>query len=188
MAVHPLRPATDPRLGRPLPHQLPNQPRATPIAISLSSLELMLYYLQFPGAIHHYRTCSHVLLTRPPLSIRASSHTPSDLHVLSVPPAFVLSQDQTLKLNLLSPKGLLPHTYLTQVKYICDYQFYAAYISSRFCSLLRSMIVSQFIYFTLSPVNQLFTFFSFFLPHYLSSVSETLSFQISTALSLSLIP
>ena len=162
MAVHPLRPATDPRLGRPLPHQLPNQPRATPIAISLSSLELMLYYLQFPRAIHHYRICSHVLLTRPPLSVRASPYTPSDLHVLSVPPAFVLSQDQTLKLNFLSPESLLPHTYLTQVKYICDSIIYAAYISSRFCSLLRSMIVSKLIYSPSSPVNQLFAFFSFF--------------------------
>ena len=163
MAVHPLRPATDPRLGRPLPHQLPNQPRATPIAISLSSLELMLYYLQFPGAIHHYRICSHVLLTRPPLSARASSYTPSDLHVLSVPPAFVLSQDQTLKLNFLSPESLLPHTYLTQVKYIRDHQNYAAYISSRFCSLLRSMTVSQFIYFHLSSVNRFFYFFLTFI-------------------------
>ena len=110
MAVRPLRPATDLRLGRPLPHQLPNQPRATPVAKILSSLELMLYYLQFPGAIHHYRICSHVLLTRPPLSKIASYLTPFDLHVLSVPPAFVLSQDQTLKLNPLSRAGLLPHT------------------------------------------------------------------------------
>jgi len=46
----------------------------------------------------------------------------------------------------LSPKGLLPHTYLTQVKYICDSLIYAAYISSRSFSLLRSMIVSKLIY------------------------------------------
>ena len=39
---------------------------------------------------------AHVLLTRPPLALRASSHRSFDLHVLSVPPAFVLSQDQTL--------------------------------------------------------------------------------------------
>ena len=39
---------------------------------------------------------AHVLLTRPPLIMRASSHSPLDLHVLGVPPAFVLSQDQTL--------------------------------------------------------------------------------------------
>ena len=40
----------------------------------------------------------HALLTRPPLKhTRASSNmSPLDLHVLGTPPAFVLSQDQTL--------------------------------------------------------------------------------------------
>ena len=37
---------------------------------------------------------NYVLLTRPPLSPRRE---PFDLHVLSTPPAFVLSQDQTLQ-------------------------------------------------------------------------------------------
>ena len=36
-----------------------------------------------------------MLLTRPPLEPKSSL----DLHVLSLPPAFVLSQDQTLKLK-----------------------------------------------------------------------------------------
>ena len=46
----------------------------------------------------------HALLTRPPLGyIRASSPATSfDLHVLSTPPAFVLSQDQTLVFNPLT--------------------------------------------------------------------------------------
>jgi len=39
---------------------------------------------------------AHALLTRSPLSI---IHAPFDLHVLGTPPAFVLSQDQTLELN-----------------------------------------------------------------------------------------
>ena len=39
---------------------------------------------------------AHVLLTRSPLIQGASSLSPFDLHVLSTPPAFVLSQDQTL--------------------------------------------------------------------------------------------
>ena len=39
---------------------------------------------------------AHVLLTRSPLIHRASSASPFDLHVLSTPPAFILSQDQTL--------------------------------------------------------------------------------------------
>ena len=44
------------------------------------------------------RQIAHVLLTRSPLSIfKASfSNAPFDLHVLGAPPAFVLSQDQTL--------------------------------------------------------------------------------------------
>ena len=45
---------------------------------------------------------AHALLARPPLSYikihpKVSFHiTPFDLHVLGMPPAFVLSQDQTL--------------------------------------------------------------------------------------------
>ena len=40
---------------------------------------------------------AHVLLTRSPLIQEASFSSPFDLHVLSTPPAFVLSQDQTLR-------------------------------------------------------------------------------------------
>ena len=50
------------------------------------------------------RQVAHVLLTRSPLnkteSIATTSLIPFDLHVLGMPPAFVLSQDQTLKFNL----------------------------------------------------------------------------------------
>ena len=45
---------------------------------------------------------AHVLLTRPPLNKKASSLVPLDLHVLGTPPAFVLSQDQTLNLSSFS--------------------------------------------------------------------------------------
>ena len=49
-----------------------------------------------------YRQVAHVLLTRPPLGLATllseeiRMRTPLDLHVLGTPPAFVLSQDQTL--------------------------------------------------------------------------------------------
>ena len=48
---------------------------------------------------------THALLTRPPLTyISLGFHiSPFDLHVLSTPPAFILSQDQTLMFYLLSP-------------------------------------------------------------------------------------
>jgi hypothetical protein len=39
---------------------------------------------------------SHVLLTRAPLSAYPKTGFPFDLHVLGTPPAFILSQDQTL--------------------------------------------------------------------------------------------
>ena len=48
------------------------------------------------------RQVTHALLTRPPLSFSSlrpkslKSIAPFDLHVLGTPPAFVLSQDQTL--------------------------------------------------------------------------------------------
>ena len=47
---------------------------------------------------------AHALLTRPPLRFKeihpkvSFSKSPLDLHVLGTPPAFVLSQDQTLRL------------------------------------------------------------------------------------------
>ncbi len=42
---------------------------------------------------------AYALLTRLPLGLEIASYlsTPFDLHVLSTPPAFVLSQDQTLQ-------------------------------------------------------------------------------------------
>ena len=55
----------------------------------------MRYYSPFPEAIPQKRARSHALLTRPPLTPKGAL----DLHVLGLPPAFVLSQDQTLKLK-----------------------------------------------------------------------------------------
>ena len=43
-----------------------------------------------------HRQVIHALLTRPPLTKKPKSLCPFDLNVLSTPPAFILSQDQTL--------------------------------------------------------------------------------------------
>jgi hypothetical protein len=45
---------------------------------------------------------THALLTRAPLGPGPKPRTPFDLHVLSAPPAFVLSQDQTLSFILVT--------------------------------------------------------------------------------------
>ena len=42
---------------------------------------------------------TYVLLSRSPLALSLAALGPFDLHVLCTPPAFVLSQDQTLRLN-----------------------------------------------------------------------------------------
>ena len=54
------------------------------------------------------RQIAHVLRTRSPLNNTgiATNVVPFDLHVLSTPPAFVLSQNQTLRKNL-EPVSLL---------------------------------------------------------------------------------
>ena len=66
------------------------------MAMNLSPLGRIRYYSKFPWAIPYHWEGSHALLTRLPLPIARAF----DLHVLGLPPAFVLSQDQTLKLKV----------------------------------------------------------------------------------------
>ena len=51
----------------------------------------------FPELSQSQGQVTHVLLTRSPLTPAPKHRDPFDLHVLSTPPAFVLSQDQTLQ-------------------------------------------------------------------------------------------
>ena len=97
MAGRPLRPATDRRLGRPLPHQLANPTSATPItrgrcqspAFSLRTYAVLAHLsVRYPSV---WGTFPRV--TQPSAAPLEESH---DLHVLGTPPAFILSQDQTL--------------------------------------------------------------------------------------------
>ena len=89
----PLKPDTDRRLGRPLPHQLANQPRALPKAdksISLGSIWGFSNRFQLLSP-----SLGQILTCYSP--VRHLGMKPSyDLHVLGIPPAFILSQDQTL--------------------------------------------------------------------------------------------
>ena len=56
----------------------------------------------FPEVFPTSGQVTHVLLTRPPLNWRVAPPASFDLHVLSTPPAFILSQDQTLHLKAFS--------------------------------------------------------------------------------------
>ena len=105
MADRPLRPATHRSLGEPLPHQQANGPRAHLDAEAEASFPLAGtsgISPSFLGLSRSSRQVTHVLLTRSRLCPRASPGSSLHLHVLSTPPAFVLSQDQTLREELLA--------------------------------------------------------------------------------------
>ena len=94
-------------------------PRIAPlITAGCPSVILCGISTSFPVLSPGKRQVAHALLTRPPLSISfrpwpkpwASGTASFDLHVLSTPPAFILSQDQTLRYISL---GLTLETSLT---------------------------------------------------------------------------
>ena len=110
MGGHALTPPTDRSLGRPLPCQLANQTHAHPQPpgdfgkAAMRQLNLIRNYSQFPvtmprlgvGCVrvtHPCATRQHILLCL----------LPFDLHVLGLPLAFILSQDQTLRSKALRP-------------------------------------------------------------------------------------
>ena len=103
MADHPLRPANHRCLGRPLPYQLANGTQAHPGTVAFKKRPPFLFPA-YPVLAHLsvcYSRCRGRLLTRYS-PVRHSTRFPKktfafDLHVLSTPPAFVLSQDQTLQ-------------------------------------------------------------------------------------------
>jgi hypothetical protein len=108
VAGHALTPATRHRLGGPLPHQLADRPRADPGPPELCPAE------------HANRRGHPVLATVSRCYPRVQGTLPTryspvrrfrpewlptpvstlDLHVLGAPPAFILSQDQTLRRDL----------------------------------------------------------------------------------------
>ena len=105
MADHPLRSATHRCLGRPLPHQLANGTRTHLYAIAckqrppflikfiMSVFGISSRFQLYPHHRGRLSTCyspvRHFTRDRSPFAY--------DLHVLSTPPAFNLSQNQTLQ-------------------------------------------------------------------------------------------
>src|SRR3546814_5078842 len=59
----------------------------------------MRYQPPFPAVIPHPGVDAHALLARAPVSTSPKRSFCFDCHVLGLPPAFVLSQDQTLRLT-----------------------------------------------------------------------------------------
>src|SRR5690348_8821281 len=94
VADRPLRPATDRRPGRLLPHQLANRTQAHPQASCdfASRKKPMRYCRRFLAGIPHLGVDDPRV---PHPSATPILRWAFDLHVLGTPPAFILSQDQT---------------------------------------------------------------------------------------------
>ena len=101
MAVQPLSPATHHRLGRPLPYQLANAPQA-PHKVDRSFKHLnMCFVMSYPVlsvvSNGYPRPYGRLPTCYSPVRHGFAEGPPYDLHVLGMPPALILSQDQTLQ-------------------------------------------------------------------------------------------
>ena len=117
MADYPLRSATDRCLGRPLPHQLANQTQAHPIPINLwpkVHVDSWRYEVLIPVSRGYPSVWGRLPTRYSPvrrslylhLTEISFKYIPLDLHVLGTPPAFILSQDQTLNKWYLRPERI----------------------------------------------------------------------------------
>ena len=97
VAGRPLRPAKDLRLGKLLPYQLPNPPRTHPKSVVNFLIRFIAKWflgttlsLKKNTIILKFKVDFHVLRTR-----SLCKNITFNSHVLSMLPAFILSQDQT---------------------------------------------------------------------------------------------
>ena len=103
---HALTPGNHRSLGEPLPHQQANGTHAHLIPkffnhLNMRSDDTMEHYSSFPRGILLYKVgCIRVTHPCAGRQQKQASLLPLDLHVLGLPLAFILSQDQTLHCNV----------------------------------------------------------------------------------------
>ena len=88
-------------------------------------IERMRYYQPFPAAIPQWEAgcprVTHPSATKLKSSVRKHHLiVPFDLHVLGTPPAFILSQDQTLMLKSLHLLGDVHHLNMKSIRHRMD--------------------------------------------------------------------
>ncbi len=146
----------------------------------------------FPVLFPTERKVAHALLTRPPLKQPGASSqlSPLDLHVLSTPPAFVLSQDQTLSFNPVYLTGLSParikliRNYCHNFAFHILYRFQGSVLTLRCPARVSLCILSNFI----KKVNTFFSIFSTFLQSFSNSEQSVPLTLRSSAYSAGIIP
>ena len=161
MADHPLRSATDRRLGEPLPHQPANQTQAHPLPINLWPKKdvssryyevLIIVSNGYPSAKGRLPTRYSPVRRFPQLLFDESPICwfSLDLHVLGTPPAFILSQDQTLNKMFITHifRCLYSVTRMTHYASLLCFEFSR---TNKFCLFVFSFKVFHFQGF--SPFN-----------------------------------
>ena len=129
----------------------------------------MRYYHPFPEAIPLSEAgCSRVTHPSATMLLKQAPITPFDLHVLGVPPAFVLSQDQTL------------HRVVSPIRFYSDLKSGSLRIARNYC--LRFIVLSDFSKYNTELISKLRIDqgFQFFLP-FLFSHCSVFKMQISSA-------
>ena len=136
------------------------------------------------------RQVTHALLTRPPLShlsVRKLQGASFDLHVLGTPPAFILSQDQTLMLKFfpsskLSLASFKPFYCCFRFCSECSHSwpkplshFYKNFQGFTYCSVFKVLVVvfrgnSDILSQSFAFVNNFFQLFS---DSFLSSIQSS---------------
>ena len=107
------------------------------------------------------RQIIYALLTRAPLNWSASTSIPFDLHVLGTPPAFVLSQDQTLQFVL---KVCNSKTYYWQKNYTITCHCYSVF-KDQLCNQTNNILKSS------RPVNKFLQTAALFFEHLSNNLS-----------------
>ena len=132
MAVRPLSPATRLRFGGPLPRQLPDRTQVSPPA------HCCFHLSAYGVSAAVSRSCpppkDKSLCITHPSAADALLH-PHNLHVLSTPPAFILSQDQTLVKKILTFGS--PYLLVSRSFALYSFQGAPCALSSR--TLVRSL-------------------------------------------------
>ena len=159
MAGHPLRSATDRRLGGPLPRQLANQARihlippefftlrhAAPCAYAVLAAISGCYPPVYGRLPTRYSPVRHSVMYFPSSKV-SSIHASFDLHVLGTPPAFILSQDQTLNYKFVSPNAKRCLAFVLPFFY-CLGSLFSEFFCSKFSGLHYCLVI-----------NVLFTFY-----------------------------
>ena len=146
MADRPLRPATRRSLGGPLPRQLADGPRAHPEVIACIQRPPFPPGTEVPVVSSGISTpfgelfrasgqITHVLRTRAPRYSPLRTF-PFDLHVLGTPPAFVLSQDQTLQLRV-----CIPARASSEARGMVCYELFCSLAGTRFSAFRRRLAI-----------------------------------------------